>query len=101
MKFPGDFYTFIKAHFHSGKFSAERQFYKTCLADTNFPSEKHFEVENFQLLTMIFSENFLSRWEISLSTWNLGLYLALDLTRVSREKWNYWALAGIGPAILV
>jgi hypothetical protein len=30
------------------------------LADTNFPSEKHFEVENFQLLTMIFSENFLS-----------------------------------------
>ena len=30
------------------------------LADTNFPSEKNFEVENFQLLTMIFSENFLS-----------------------------------------
>jgi hypothetical protein len=30
------------------------------LADTNFPSEKNFEVENFQLLTMIFWENFLS-----------------------------------------
>jgi hypothetical protein len=30
------------------------------LADTNFPSEKNFEVENFQLLTMMFSENFLS-----------------------------------------
>jgi hypothetical protein len=30
------------------------------LADTNFPSEKNWEVENFQLLTMIFSENFLS-----------------------------------------
>ena len=30
------------------------------LADTNFPPEKNFEVENFQLLTMIFSENFLS-----------------------------------------
>jgi hypothetical protein len=30
------------------------------VADTNFPSEKNFEVENFQLLTMIFSENFLS-----------------------------------------
>jgi hypothetical protein len=30
------------------------------LADTNFPSEKNFEVENFRLLTMIFSENFLS-----------------------------------------
>ena len=30
------------------------------LADTNFPSEKNFEDENFQLLTMIFSENFLS-----------------------------------------
>jgi hypothetical protein len=27
---------------------------------TNFASEKNFEVENFQLLTMIFSENFLS-----------------------------------------
>jgi hypothetical protein len=30
------------------------------LADTDFPSEKKFEVENFQLLTMIFSENVLS-----------------------------------------
>jgi hypothetical protein len=40
------------------------------LVDTNFPSEKNFEVENFQLLTMIFSENFLSveiflEWPIS------------------------------------
>jgi hypothetical protein len=30
------------------------------LADTNFPPEKNFEVENFQLLRMIFSEHFLS-----------------------------------------
>jgi hypothetical protein len=31
------------------------------LADTtDFPSEKNFEVENFQLLTMIFSQHFLS-----------------------------------------
>jgi hypothetical protein len=30
------------------------------LADTNFPWEKKFEVEDVQLLTMIFSENFLS-----------------------------------------
>jgi hypothetical protein len=30
------------------------------LADTNYPWEKNFEIENFQLLTMIFSENFLS-----------------------------------------
>jgi hypothetical protein len=41
------------------KFSAERKFCKRWLADTNFPSEKNFEVENFQLLT-IFLENFLS-----------------------------------------
>jgi hypothetical protein len=40
----------FKSHFHSGKFSAEKK----------FPSEKNFEVENFQLLTMIFSQNFLS-----------------------------------------
>jgi hypothetical protein len=46
--------------FLSGKFSAERKFCKMWLADTNFPSEKYFEVEKFQLLTMIFSENFLS-----------------------------------------
>jgi hypothetical protein len=39
-----------KAHFmHSGKFSAERKFCKMWLADTNFPSEKNFAVENFQL----------------------------------------------------
>ena len=45
----------LKSHFHSGKFC------KMWLADTNFPSEKNlFEVENFQLLTMIFSGNFLS-----------------------------------------
>jgi hypothetical protein len=30
------------------------------LADTNFPLEKNLEVENFQLLTMTFLENFLS-----------------------------------------
>ena len=54
-----EWYT-LKAHFHLGKFSAERKFCKMWLADTNFPSEKNFEVENFQLLTMIFSENSLS-----------------------------------------
>jgi hypothetical protein len=37
-----------KAHFHSGKFSAERKFCNMCLPDTNFPSGKNFEVENFQ-----------------------------------------------------
>jgi hypothetical protein len=36
----------VKAHFHSGKFFAERKFCKTWLADTNFPWEKFFE--NFQ-----------------------------------------------------
>ena len=46
--------------FHSGKFSTERTFCKVWLADTNFLSEKNFEVENFQLLTMTFSENFLT-----------------------------------------
>ena len=39
----------IKDHFHSGKFAAERKMCKMWLANTNF-----------QLLTMIFSENFLS-----------------------------------------
>jgi hypothetical protein len=43
----------FKAQFHLGKFSAERP-------NTNFPSGKNFEVENFQLLTMLFSENVLS-----------------------------------------
>jgi hypothetical protein len=45
-----------------------------CLAATNFPSEKNFEVESFQLLTMIFSENFLSveiflewKWALNLT----------------------------------
>jgi hypothetical protein len=41
-------------------FSQKENFVKCDLVDTNFPSEKNFEVENFQLLTMIFSENFLS-----------------------------------------
>jgi hypothetical protein len=50
----------LKAHFHSRKFSAERKFCTIWLADTNFPSEKNFEVEKVQLLTMTFSENFLS-----------------------------------------
>jgi hypothetical protein len=52
--------TSTKVHFHSGKFSTERKLYKMWLTDTNFPSEKYFEVENFQLLTMTFSEHFLS-----------------------------------------
>jgi hypothetical protein len=43
------------------KFSAERKFCKMWLADTNFSSEKNVEVEKIlQLLTMTFSENFLS-----------------------------------------
>jgi hypothetical protein len=33
--------------------------------NTNFPLEKNFEVKNFQLLRMIFSENFLLRGNIS------------------------------------
>ena len=51
------FRTFLfLAHFHS-----EENFVKCdSVTDTNFPSENHFEVENFQFLTMIFSENFLS-----------------------------------------
>ena len=45
------------------------------LADTNFPSEENFEVENFQLLTMIFSENFLSV-EIFLEwKWTFSVFL--------------------------
>jgi hypothetical protein len=43
-----------KVYFHSRKYSVERQICKMSMADTNFPSEKNFEVENFQLLTMIY-----------------------------------------------
>jgi hypothetical protein len=50
----------IKAHFHSGKFSAERKFCKMWLADTNFPRKKILKLKVFNFLTMIFSENFLS-----------------------------------------
>jgi hypothetical protein len=51
---------------------------KMWLADTNFLSEKNVEVENFQLLTMIFSEHFLSmeiflewKWAFMHLTWNV------------------------------
>jgi hypothetical protein len=59
--------SFLKAHFRS-----------MWLADTNFPSENNFEVENFQLLTMIFSENFLSveillEWKWALKVENFQL----------------------------
>ena len=37
----------VKAHFHSGKFSAERRFCKMWLADTNFPSEKVLKLKIF------------------------------------------------------
>jgi hypothetical protein len=67
-----------------GKFSTERKFCRMWLADTNFPWETKFDVENFQLLTMIFSENFLSveiflkcKWDLtsawtSYVLWNLN-----------------------------
>ena len=40
-------------------FPQKKTFVKCDLSDTNFPWEKNFEVENVQLLTMTFSENFL------------------------------------------
>ena len=58
-------------------FPQKENFVKCDLADTNFPSEENFEVENFQLLTMIFSQNFLSV-EIFLA-WKWGLILNLTL----------------------
>jgi hypothetical protein len=45
------------------------------LADTNFQSEKNFEVENFQLLTMIFSENVLSVENFLEWKWTFTLFL--------------------------
>jgi hypothetical protein len=44
----------LKAHYHSGNFV------KCDWPTQIFRGKKIFEVENFQLLTMIFSENFLS-----------------------------------------
>jgi hypothetical protein len=38
-----------------------------CSAERKFVTQKNFEVENFQLLTMIFSENFLEwKWAFKL-----------------------------------
>jgi hypothetical protein len=46
-------YATYKAHFHSGKFSAERKFCKVRDWPTQiFCPKKKFEVENFQLLTI-------------------------------------------------
>jgi hypothetical protein len=41
-----EFHTIINAHFHSGKFSAEKTLCKMRLVDTNFPSEYNFEVNS-------------------------------------------------------
>jgi hypothetical protein len=49
-----------KGKFPLRKISTEGKFCKMWLANTDFPSEKNFEVENFELLTMIFAENILS-----------------------------------------
>jgi hypothetical protein len=58
------------------------------LADTNFPWEKNFEVENFQLLTMIFSENFLSV-EIFLDRVEMDLYdeLSYKSILIRHKSW--------------
>ena len=51
----------LKAHFHSRKkFPRTEKFVKCDWPTQIFRRKKVFEVENFQLLTMIFSENFLS-----------------------------------------
>jgi hypothetical protein len=55
----------IKVHFHSGKFSAERKFCKMWLADTNFPSEKNFEVENFPTFNNDICGKFSGRGDVS------------------------------------
>jgi hypothetical protein len=54
-------------------FPQKENFVKCDWPDTNFLSEKNFEVENVQLLTMIFSGNFLSmeiflEWKWDLTT---------------------------------
>jgi hypothetical protein len=58
------------------------------LADTNFPWEKNFEVENFQLLTMIFSEHFLSV-EIFLDRVEMDLYdeLSYKSILIRHKSW--------------
>jgi hypothetical protein len=52
--------TLLKPISTQNDFPQKEIFCKIWLADTNFPSEKKFEVENVQLLTMTFSENVLS-----------------------------------------
>ena len=89
----------LKAHFQSGKFSAERKFCKMWLADTNFPVGKNFEVENFQLLTMIFSENFSSveiflewKWALITSPTLLYINFMFIFFRIWSTNWSRnWA----------
>ena len=45
---------------YKGPFPQKENFVKCDTADTNFPSEQILKLKIFQLLTMIFSENFLS-----------------------------------------
>jgi hypothetical protein len=53
------------------------------LADTNFPSKKNVEVENFQLLTMTVLENFLE-WKSGNGPL-LSLTSKLELNSASAE----------------
>jgi hypothetical protein len=77
----------VKAYFPSGKFSTERKFCEMWLADTNF------EVENFQLLTMLFSENFLSveiflEWKWAFTEFEFELNLNLH-EKVRKDKFHF------------
>jgi hypothetical protein len=57
------------------------------LADTNFPSEKTFEVENFQLLTMIFFGKFSVHGNFSWVEMGLkALFASTDRGREIREE---------------
>ena len=74
------------------------------LADTNFPSEKNFEVENFQLLTMIFSENFLSmeiflewKWAFTKSRVVLTIYY---FTSFSKAESSFLPWRDLRPGVL-
>ena len=72
---------------------------KEYLADTNFRWEKIFQLENFQLLTMIFSENFLSvenflEWKWALKAESNGIWSHSFGTPVHR--FPSWAIKPIG-----
>ena len=82
----------VKAHFHSENFPQKENFVK-CDWPTQIFRWKNFEVENFQLLTMIFSGNFLSveiflEWKWAFTSEQMVVYFPTKFMLVFAPKYN-------------